>query len=66
MTAAARLPVIDISLADQKQVAKDLVEAAVEHGFVYIKNTGSDIPIEAINNAFRLVGVPICRTALGC
>ncbi len=44
MAAAANLPVIDISLPDQNQVAKDLVEAAVEHGFVYIKSTGRTFP----------------------
>lgn len=53
--AAAKIPVIDISGdGDQEQVAKDLVEAAIEHGFIYIKNTGKDIPVEAIDNAFNI------------
>ncbi|KAK4251047.1 hypothetical protein C7999DRAFT_28363 [Corynascus novoguineensis] len=54
MATAAKIPVIDLSGDDQTQVAKDLVEAAIEHGFVYIKNTGKDIPVEAIDGAFAL------------
>ncbi|KAK0651710.1 hypothetical protein B0T16DRAFT_434730 [Cercophora newfieldiana] len=54
--AAANIPVIDISnpSQDESQVAKDLVEAAIEHGFIYIKNTGGDIPIDAVQGAFDL------------
>jgi len=55
MANVAKLPVIDLSAPDQEQVARDLVEAAVEHGFVYIKNTGEDIPVDAVDTAFRLV-----------
>ena len=55
MANVAKIPVIDISGADQKAIARDLVEAAIEHGFVYIKNLGHDIPIEAVENAFQLV-----------
>lgn len=56
MVAAAEIPVIDISDdADQAQVARDLVEAAVEHGFIYIRNTGKDIPVDAVKGAFDLV-----------
>jgi len=56
MVAAAKIPVIDISDdANQAQVAKDLVEAAVEHGFIYIRNTGKDIPAEAVEGTFNLV-----------
>ncbi|KAH8652405.1 hypothetical protein BX600DRAFT_472504 [Xylariales sp. PMI_506] len=56
MAEAAPIPVIDISAegADEVEVAKALVEAAVEHGFVYIKNTGHDIPAEQIQNAFEI------------
>ncbi|KAH6845546.1 hypothetical protein B0I37DRAFT_355997 [Chaetomium sp. MPI-CAGE-AT-0009] len=54
MARIANIPVIDISGDDQTQVAKDLVEAAIEHGFVYIKNTGKDIPVEAIDGAFEI------------
>jgi len=62
---AAKIPVIDMSGPDQGQVAHDLVEAAVEHGFVYIKNLGKDIPIDVIENAFSVVGpsassLPLC------
>lgn len=55
MDKAANIPVIDLWGDDQTRVAKELVEAAIEHGFVYIKNTGNDIPAEAINGAFEMV-----------
>lgn len=58
MSSAAKIPVIDISAAGeeaQAKVAKELVDAAVEHGFVYIKNEGADIPVESVENAFELV-----------
>ena len=56
MATAAQIPVIDISDdANQLQVAKDLVEAAIEHGFIYVKNTGKDIPVDAVEGAFSLV-----------
>lgn len=55
MAKVAKIPVIDLSGEDQTQVAKELVEAAIEHGFIYIKNTGQDIPIEAIDGAFEMV-----------
>lgn len=57
MASAAKIPVIDISATGQEEqlkVAKELVDAAVEHGFVYIKNTGADIPAAAVENAFNL------------
>ncbi|KAK4104012.1 Clavaminate synthase-like protein [Parathielavia hyrcaniae] len=55
MTEIAKIPIIDISGdGDETQVAKDLVEAAIEHGFVYIKNPGKDIPVEAIDEAFEM------------
>ena len=56
MANVANIPIIDLCAPDQVHVAHDLVEAAVEHGFVYIKNTGEDIPVDAVNGAFRLVG----------
>lgn len=57
MAGVAKIPVIDISddNQDQAQVAKKLVEAAIEHGFIYIKNTGKDIPVEDVDTAFELV-----------
>ncbi|KAK5662955.1 hypothetical protein OQA88_6367 [Cercophora sp. LCS_1] len=56
MAQAAKIPVIDISSngENETQIAKDLVEAAVEHGFIYIRNTGKDIPLEAVDGAFAL------------
>lgn len=58
MTSAAKIPVIDVSATgeeEQAQAARELVEAAIEHGFVYIKNKGADIPAAAVDNAFDLV-----------
>ncbi|KAK3378486.1 hypothetical protein B0H63DRAFT_248598 [Podospora didyma] len=49
----ANIPVIDIS-GNQQQAAKELVDAAIEHGFIFIKNTGQDIPVEAVDGAFDL------------
>ncbi|GAB1314228.1 2OG-Fe(II)oxygenase superfamily protein [Madurella fahalii] len=55
MAKVAKIPIIDISGdGDQTQVAKELVEAAIEHGFIYLKNTGKDIPVEAIEGAFEM------------
>lgn len=62
MASAAKIPVIDISATspdEQLRVAKELVDAAVEHGFVYIKNTGVDISADAVDNAFTLVCHPL-------
>ncbi|KAH8887362.1 Clavaminate synthase-like protein, partial [Thozetella sp. PMI_491] len=52
----AKIPVIDIAAEgdEQAKVAKELVEAAVEHGFIYVKNTGKDIPVEAVESAFNI------------
>ena len=59
MAEVAKIPVIDISGdGDQTQVAKELVEAAIEHGFVYIKNSGKDIPVKAVDGAFEMVTEP--------
>lgn len=50
------IPVLDISSdRPEIEVAKQLVDAAATYGFVYIKNQGKDIPIEAIDNIFELV-----------
>lgn len=57
MPEAAAIPIIDISAegADELQIARALVDAAAEFGFVYIKNTGKEIPVEQIENAFAVV-----------
>ncbi|KAJ4268291.1 hypothetical protein NW762_002354 [Fusarium torreyae] len=53
----ANIPIIDISAleADQKEVAQQLVDAAEEHGFIYIRNLGRNIPAADIDGAFDLV-----------
>jgi sialic acid synthase SpsE len=57
MPEAAAIPIIDISAegADELEVAKALVDAAAEYGFVYIKNSGKDISAEQVQNAFDIV-----------
>lgn len=57
MAEAASIPVIDISSPNQSKVAKELVEAAVEHGFIYIKNTGGEVPVDQIEDIFNTVGL---------
>lgn len=57
MTATANIPIIDIS-GDQHVVAQQLVDAAQEHGFIYIKNLGRDISASSIDGAFALVRLP--------
>ncbi|KAF9776864.1 hypothetical protein IL306_004893 [Fusarium sp. DS 682] len=54
----ANIPIIDISApdVDQKEVAKHLINAAEEHGFIYIRNLGYDIQAKDIDGAFDLVG----------
>lgn len=58
-TVSADIPIIDLA-GDQKDVSKQLVEAAAEHGFIYIRNLGHDIPAASVDDAFRLVREPIC------
>ncbi|KFA60523.1 hypothetical protein S40285_08888 [Stachybotrys chlorohalonatus IBT 40285] len=53
MAANANIPVIDIS-GEPTDVARQLVAAAEEHGFLYIKNLGDDIPAKDIDEAFSL------------
>lgn len=51
------IPVIDISdpSAPESEIAKQLVHAASTFGFVYIRNLGKDIPVDAIDKTFDLV-----------
>ncbi|RCI16968.1 hypothetical protein L249_2069 [Ophiocordyceps polyrhachis-furcata BCC 54312] len=64
MTSAAPIPVIDLA-ADQALVARQLVAAAEDHGFIYIRNLGLDIPTPDIDRAFALAsllpGIPSIR-----
>jgi hypothetical protein len=51
-----QIPVVDISGAySELQIAKELVNAATVHGFVYVKNQGKNIPVQDIEAAFGLV-----------
>ncbi|KAI1180872.1 hypothetical protein F4777DRAFT_527272 [Nemania sp. FL0916] len=54
MGTAVYIPIIDIADGDQARVAKALVDAAVDYGFVYIKNTGRDISLTQVEQAFDI------------
>ena len=56
----ANIPIIDVSAQDvsQDEIARQLVSAAEEHGFIYIRNLGKDIPAADIDGAFELVSFP--------
>ncbi|KAF5133245.1 UPF0676 protein [Metarhizium anisopliae] len=51
--ASADIPIIDLS-GPQAEVSKQLVDAAADHGFIYIQNLGHDIPAASIDDAFAL------------
>lgn len=51
-----QIPVIELSVSEsESHTANALVDAAATYGFVYIKNTGKDIPVEVIDDIFDLV-----------
>jgi isopenicillin N synthase-like dioxygenase len=54
MGVSADIPIIDLS-GDEADVARQLVSAAEDHGFIYIKSLGQNVTPESINEAFRLV-----------
>lgn len=64
MAVSAGIPVIDLS-GDQNEVSRQLVEAAEDHGFIYIKNLGKDISAPDIDEAFNLVGLSQYGTCQG-
>ncbi len=50
------IPVIDIAgPKPETAIAAELVDAAVAHGFVFIKNQGKDIPVSVIDGIFDVV-----------
>lgn len=57
MAPNANIPIIDIAApgVDRTSIARQLVDAAVEHGFIYIRNTGKYINLGDIDAAFDLV-----------
>ena len=57
MAPDAKIPVIDISdpALDEREGARQLVDAAADHGFIYIRNLGRDISVDQVDNAFDLV-----------
>ncbi|KAI1754496.1 hypothetical protein F4782DRAFT_492792 [Xylaria castorea] len=56
MANPAPIPIIDISESqgDQVRIAKQLVDAAAQHGFVYIRNTGEDISPAKVEQVFSI------------
>ncbi|KJZ71771.1 hypothetical protein HIM_08856 [Hirsutella minnesotensis 3608] len=50
---AAAIPIIDLA-GDQADVARQLVAAAQDHGFIYIRNLGDDVTPRDIDQAFAL------------
>ncbi|OHE96785.1 2OG-Fe(II)oxygenase superfamily protein [Colletotrichum orchidophilum] len=56
MAPKANIPIIDIAAqgVDRTAVARQLVGAAVEHGFIYIRNTGKYITLSDQDSAFDL------------
>jgi isopenicillin N synthase-like dioxygenase len=56
MTVTANIPIIDLAAEEPEgDIAKKLADAAIEHGFIYIKNMGADIPVEKVEGAFDMV-----------
>jgi hypothetical protein len=60
----AGIPVIDIS-SPSDDIAKQVLDAASTHGFLFIKNDGITIPPEDIADMFKLVSYFIF-SQLGC
>jgi hypothetical protein len=50
----SEIPVIDMS-NPSPEVAKQVLEAASTHGFLFIKNDGVTIPPKDIHDMFQLV-----------
>lgn len=61
MAISADIPIIDVNAGDRATVAKQLVDAAEEHGFIYIKNLGADIPVADIDETFNTVRNTHCK-----
>ncbi|WQF79679.1 Putative oxoglutarate/iron-dependent dioxygenase, non-hem dioxygenase domain-containing protein [Colletotrichum destructivum] len=56
MAPKANIPIIDIASpdVDRANVARQLVDAAAEHGFIYIRSTGKYVALGDIDTAFSL------------
>jgi len=52
----SKIPVIDISNPSPK-VAKQVLDAASTHGFLFIKNDGVTIPPKDIDDMFKLASI---------
>lgn len=58
------IPVIDVSKPSD-EVARQVLDAASTHGFLFIKNDGVTIPQQDIDDMFKLVSARISCTILG-
>lgn len=61
----AGIPVIDIS-NPTAETAKEVLDAASTHGFLFIKNDGATIPPKDIADMFALVSYITFSTATTC
>jgi hypothetical protein len=59
--AESHIPVIDIS-HPSPEVAQQVLDAASNHGFLFIKNDGVTIPPKDINDMFSLVSIHYTRS----
>ncbi|PKS07956.1 hypothetical protein jhhlp_006568 [Lomentospora prolificans] len=55
-TETAPIPVIDLAAAGKSEgeIAKELCDAAIEHGFIYIRSEGVDVSTESVARAFEI------------
>jgi len=67
-TATAPIPVIDLAATgkSEQEVAKELCDAAIEHGFIYIRSDGVDVSVEAVDKAFEIVSLFSLLCSLLC
>ena len=58
-TETAPIPVIDLAAAGKSEgeIAKELCDAAIEHGFIYIRSEGVDVSTESVARAFEIVSL---------
>ena len=55
MAPNANIPLVDLTSNSESEIARQLVDAAAEHGFVYIRNRGQDISVQDVSDVFDLV-----------
>ena len=53
------LPILDLSGDDETQIAQDLLAAAAEWGFVYVRARGLEVDAAHLDRIFNLVCTPL-------